>query len=50
MTFNNIGYGIYPAKFTVANGKATGIEVKSNDFVESDSYLFVKDPLGRVVR
>lgn len=50
MTYNNIGYGIYPAKFTVAGGKASGVEIKANDFVESDSYLFVKDPEGRVIR
>jgi hypothetical protein len=50
MTYNNIGYGIYPSKFTVANGKATSIEVKANPFVESDAYLFVKDPNNRVIR
>jgi CubicO group peptidase (beta-lactamase class C family) len=44
MTYSNIGYGIYPAKYTVVNGKATAVEIKANDFVESDSYLFVRDP------
>lgn len=44
MTYSNIGYGIYPAKFSLKNGKAVAIEVKVNDFVESDAYLFVKDP------
>jgi CubicO group peptidase (beta-lactamase class C family) len=50
MTYNNIGYGIFPAKFTVASGKAVAVEVKANDFVEGDSYLFVKDPNNRVIR
>jgi hypothetical protein len=26
------------------------VEIKVNDFVESDSYLFVKDPKGQVIR
>lgn len=42
VTYSNIGYGIYPAKFTVKDGKVSAVEIKSNDFVESDSYLFVK--------
>ena len=50
MSFSNIGYGIYPAKFSLKNGKPFGIEVKANDFVESDAYLFVKDPRGIVVK
>jgi hypothetical protein len=44
MSYSNIGYGIYPAKFTVVNGKATAVEIQANDFVESDSYLFARDP------
>jgi CubicO group peptidase (beta-lactamase class C family) len=44
VTYSNIGYGIYPAKFTLKNGKPYGVEIQVNDFVESDSYLFVKDP------
>lgn len=50
MTYSNIGYGIFPAKFTVSSGKAVAVEVKANDFVESDAYLFVKDPNNRVIR
>lgn len=50
MTYSNIGYGIYPARFSLKNGKPFGIEVKANDFVESDAYLFVKDPKGIVVK
>lgn len=50
MTYSNIAYGIYPAKFSVKDGKAFAVEVKANDFVESDAYLFVKDPHGIVVK
>ena len=50
ITYSNIGYGIYPAKFSVKDGKAIAVVVKANDFVESDAYLFVKDPTGMVIR
>jgi len=50
MTYSNIGYGIYPAKFALKNGKPVAVEIKANDFVESDSYLFVRDPKGQVVK
>ena len=50
MTYSNIGYGVYPAKFETRDGKAVSVIVRMNDFVESDAYLFVKDPLGIVVK
>lgn len=50
ITYSNIGYGIYPAKFTVKDGKANAVEIRANDFVESDAYLFVKDPGGMIIR
>lgn len=50
MTYSNIGYGIYPAKFSFKDGKPAGVEIQANTFVESDSYLFVKDPNGMVIR
>ena len=50
MTYSHIGYGIYPAKFSVRDGKAVSVIIKANDFVESDAYLFVKDPAGIVVK
>lgn len=43
ITYSNIGYGIYPAKFTVKDGKVLSAEIRSNDFVENDSYVFVKN-------
>ncbi|HMU46301.1 MAG TPA: serine hydrolase [Chitinophagaceae bacterium] len=42
MTYSNIGYGIFPAKFSTKDGKVTSVEVKVNDFVENDPYLFIK--------
>jgi CubicO group peptidase (beta-lactamase class C family) len=50
MTYSNIGYGIYPAKFSLKNGKPFGIQIQVNDFVESDAYLFVKNPKGTVLK
>jgi CubicO group peptidase (beta-lactamase class C family) len=50
MTYSNIGYGIYPAKFSLKDGKPVAIEIKANDFVETDAYLFVKDPMNLMVR
>jgi CubicO group peptidase (beta-lactamase class C family) len=50
ITYSNIGYGIYPSRFYLKDGKPVSVEIKSNDFVESDAYLFVKDPKGIVIR
>jgi CubicO group peptidase (beta-lactamase class C family) len=50
MTYSHIGYGIYPVKFSLTNGKPASVIISANDFVESDAYLFVKDPNGIVVR
>jgi CubicO group peptidase (beta-lactamase class C family) len=50
ITYSNIGYGIYPAKFSLKEGRPVAVEIKANDFVESDSYLFVKDPAGIIVK
>lgn len=50
ITYSNIGYGIFPAKFSLKDGKPVAVEIKANDFVESDAYLFVKDPAGLMIR
>lgn len=50
VTYSNIGYGVYPAKFTLKNGKPNTVEIKANDFVESDSYLFTRDPKAAPVK
>lgn len=49
MTYSNIGYGIYPARFSLKDGRVVAVEVRANDFVESDAYLFVKDPNHLVI-
>lgn len=41
-TYSNIGYGIFPAKFSIKDRKIFSVEIKSNEFVEYDSYKFVK--------
>jgi CubicO group peptidase (beta-lactamase class C family) len=50
MTYSNIGYGIYPAKFSLTNGNATSVIIQANGFVETDAYLFAKDPYGLMVK
>jgi hypothetical protein len=50
ITYSNIGFGIYPAKFSLTNGKATSVIIEVNPFVESDAYLFAKDPNGLMVK
>jgi CubicO group peptidase (beta-lactamase class C family) len=46
LTYSNIGYGIFPARFSLKNGKPFSVQIQVNDFVETDTYLFVKDPKG----
>jgi len=50
MTYSNIAYGIYPAKFVIQDGKPSGVIIKANDFVETDAYLFQKDPNGIIIK
>lgn len=50
VTYSNIGYGIYPARFSLKAGKPVAVEVQVNDFIETDNYLFVKDPNGIIIR
>lgn len=50
LKYSNAGYGIYPAKFSLKNGKPDTVEIHFNSFVESDAYLFVKDPKGLIVK
>lgn len=50
MTYSNPVFGIYPAKFSLTGGKATSVIIETNPFIESDAYLFVKDPNGIVVK
>ena len=42
LQYNNIEYGIFIAKFNLANNKVQSVKIKVNDFVEFDPYLFIK--------
>ncbi len=43
LRYNNVAYGIFPAKFEIKNGKVSSVKIKANDFVEYDPYVFVKE-------
>ena len=40
--YDPIAYGIFASKFKVENGKVKSVEIKVNDFVEYDPYVFEK--------
>ncbi|WPU94234.1 serine hydrolase [Mucilaginibacter sabulilitoris] len=42
LTYNNAAYGIFPLKFKIENNKIISNEIKVNDGLEYDPYLFVK--------
>jgi CubicO group peptidase (beta-lactamase class C family) len=42
LTYNNPAYGIFPLKFKIADNKVISNEIKVNDGLEYDPYLFVK--------
>ncbi|MDN5288679.1 MAG: serine hydrolase [Mucilaginibacter sp.] len=42
LTYNNAAYGIFPLKFKIESGKVISNEIKVNDGLEYDPYLFVK--------
>jgi hypothetical protein len=41
-TYSPIAYGIFASKFKVENGKVISVEIKVNDFIEYDPYVFEK--------
>lgn len=43
LKYNNIAYGVFPAKFQIRDNKVTGVTIKANDFIEYDAYTFVKE-------
>jgi CubicO group peptidase (beta-lactamase class C family) len=43
LRYSHPGYGIFPAKYTVENGKVKTLEIKVNDFLEYDPYVFEKE-------
>ncbi len=42
LTYNNIAFGIFATKFTIEKDKVVSVEIKANDFVEYDTYIFKK--------
>jgi CubicO group peptidase (beta-lactamase class C family) len=42
MTYNNAAFGIFTTKFTLVKDKVISVEIKANDFVEYDPYVFKK--------
>lgn len=42
LTYNHIDFGIFATKFNMEGGKVSGINIKANDFVEYDPYLFTR--------
>lgn len=42
MTYNNPAFGIFGIRFTTENNQVKSVEIKVNDFVEYDPYLFTK--------
>lgn len=42
LTYNNAAFGIFPVKFKTDNQKVISTEIKCNDFIEYDPYLFIK--------
>ncbi|MDB5248699.1 MAG: serine hydrolase [Segetibacter sp.] len=42
LTYNNLGYGIFPVKFKTADKKVASIELRVNEFIDYDPYNFIK--------
>jgi len=41
-TYSDLVFGVMPAKFVVADGKVQTVELRVNDYVEEDPYVFSK--------
>jgi len=42
LTYNNIAYGIFPVQFKISEGRVISIDLRVNEFIDFDSYRFVK--------
>lgn len=42
LTYNNIAFGIFAVKFKTINKKVVSIELRVNEFIDYDSYNFIK--------
>jgi len=50
LTYSNIGFGVFPAVFTLKDGKPETVQIKATDFIEYDAYLFARDPQGLMIK
>ncbi|MFZ9388812.1 MAG: serine hydrolase [Chitinophagaceae bacterium] len=50
MKYSNAGYGIFPTRFKLKNGRPDSVEVQVNDFLESDTYIFTKNIRAKPVK
>ncbi len=42
LTYSNPAYGIFPATFALVDGAVKTLEIRVNEFLETDPYLFVR--------
>lgn len=42
LTYNNLAFGIFPIEFKTANKKVLSTELRVNEFIDYDSYVFIK--------
>ncbi len=42
LTYNIAGYGLFPVKFKVDKSKVASVELRVNDFIDYDPYIFYK--------
>jgi CubicO group peptidase (beta-lactamase class C family) len=42
LTYNNAAYGIFPVRFKITGKKVLSIELRVNEFIDYDSYNFMK--------
>jgi hypothetical protein len=42
LTYNHLGFGIFPVRFKTAGNKVVSIETRVNEFIDYDAYTFKK--------
>jgi CubicO group peptidase (beta-lactamase class C family) len=42
LTYNHLGYGIFPVKFKTAGNEVISVETRVNEFIDYDPYNFIK--------
>ncbi len=43
LKYSHPGFGIFPLKFAISDGKVKSVDIKVNDFLEYDPYTFIKE-------